>query len=95
MHQYEIVVVMRADLTAEDVTTHVDTITGWVTAREGQVVQVDHWGRRKLAYPIRKQRDGYYVLLKAELPPAAPVEIERNLRITEDILRFLVTREDA
>lgn len=94
MREYEIVVVVRADLAEEDLTSQVDAITGWITAREGNVKEVNHWGRRRLAYPIAKQQDGYYILFKAELPAAAPKEIERTLGITEGVLRYLVVRGD-
>ncbi len=94
MRNYEIMVVVRADLAEKDLNAQIDTIKGWVTAKDGQVNQVDPWGRRRLAYPVARQRDGYYVLIKAGLPASAPPEIERNLRISENVLRFLVIRED-
>lgn len=92
MRTYEIAVVMRGDLGDEDRTSLLDTIQGWIRANKGEVVKVDHWGRRRLAYQIGSQRDGYYTLITADLPAAAPAEIERNLRITENVLRFLITR---
>jgi small subunit ribosomal protein S6 len=55
---------------------------------------VDVWGRRRLAYPIRKQTEGQYVIISANLPPAATREIERNMRFTEQVMRFLVVRAD-
>jgi len=94
MRSYEIVVVVRADLSESDMTAQIETIKGWVTAREGSITQVDHWGRRRLAYPVARQRDGYYMLIKAELPATAPTEIERSLRLTENVLRFLVIRAE-
>lgn len=94
MRNYEIAVVVRADLAEADLTAQIETIKGWITARDGTITQVDQWGRRRLAYPIAKQRDGYYILLKAELPPHAPYEIERSLRLAESVLRFLVIRAD-
>ena len=94
MRKYEVVIVMRGDLADEDRTSQLDTIQGWIKASDGNVVKVDHWGRRRLAYQIRNQRDGYYTLILAELPAQAPAEIERNLRISENVLRFLITRED-
>ncbi len=92
MRQYEIMVVMRGDLSDEDRTNLVETIQTWIKNNQGQVAKVDNWGRRRLAYQIGNQRDGYYTLITADLPAKAPGEIERNLRITESVLRFLVTR---
>ena len=94
MRAYEVVAVLRADLSEEDQSTQIDTIKGWITTKDGNVSQVEHWGRRRLAYPIAKQRDGYYLLLKVEMPASALDELERNLRISENVLRFLVTREN-
>ncbi len=94
MREYEIMVIVRADLQEDDLTSHVETIKGWITAKEGTVNEVNHWGRRRLAYPIARQQDGYYILFKANLPASAPIELERNLRITEGVLRYLVVRRD-
>ena len=94
MRDYEIMVIVRADLAEDDLTSQIETIKGWVTTREGTVTEVNHWGRRRLAYPIAKQQDGYYILFKTQLPPTAPIEIERTLRITEGVLRYLVVRCD-
>lgn len=94
MRPYEIALVLRADLSEEDLKTQVDTIKGWIQSGSGAVNQVDTWGRRRLAYPIGKQHDGYYMFMKAELPSSLPFELERNLRINESVLRYLVTRED-
>ena len=94
MREYEIVVIVRADLQEDDLTAQVETIKGWITSRDGQVNEVNHWGRRRLAYPIARQQDGYYILFKANLPSTAPLEIERSLRIAEGILRYLVIRGD-
>jgi len=94
MREYEIMVVVRADLAEDDLTSQVENIKGWITAQEGTINEVTHWGRRRLAYPIARQQDGYYILFKTELPSMAPIELERTLRITEGVLRYLVVRKD-
>lgn len=91
MRTYEMAIVMRGDLSDEDRTHQLETIQGWVTNNGGTVAKVDNWGRRRLAYEISNQRDGYYTLITAELPAQAPIEIERNLRFNESVLRFLIT----
>jgi small subunit ribosomal protein S6 len=65
-----------------------------VAASGGQVTQVDLWGRRRLAYPIRKQSEGQYILMQTQMTPSAMREIERNLRLNEQILRFQIIRTD-
>jgi small subunit ribosomal protein S6 len=91
---YELMVVIQADLSDEDLNARIETIGDWVEANGGKVVGTERWGHRRLAYPIHKQRDGYYVLFRVEMPPTAPAEVERNLQIAEDVLRYLIVRED-
>jgi small subunit ribosomal protein S6 len=94
MHAYEVAVVVRADLSDQDRSVQIETFKGWISTQGGNVTQIDHWGRRRLAYPVSKQRDGYYLLMKAEMPATALAEIERSLRLSENVLRFLITREN-
>lgn len=95
MRQYELGVVLRADLSEAERTGQLETLQTWVESAGGKVVEVDHWGRRRLAYPINKQRDGYYLFYTLELPPNAPVDLERNMTIAENFLRYLITRKEV
>ena len=94
LRTYEMAVVMRGDLPEEGRTDQLDTIQGWIEANQGSVTKIDDWGRRRLAYEIRDQRDGFYSIITAELPAHAPAEIERNMHISDNILRYLIIRED-
>ncbi len=60
----------------------------------GKSLKVDRWGKRRMAYPIKKRHDGVYVFIQAEMPPQAGATLERNLRLTEQVLRFLLTAQD-
>ena len=91
MRTYEMAIVMRGDLADEDRASQLETIQGWVKTNGGNIAKVDNWGRRRLAYEINNQRDGYYTLITAEMPAQAPHELERNLRINENVVRFLIT----
>jgi small subunit ribosomal protein S6 len=71
-----------------------DKAKGWVTTGGGNVTQVDLWGRRRLAYPIRKQKEGQYVLMQTEMEANGTHELERNLRLNEQVMRFQVVRTD-
>jgi small subunit ribosomal protein S6 len=73
----------------------VDKVKGWITDSGGQVPKVDLWGKRQLAYPIRKQKEGQYVLIHSQLEPSHCVELERNLRIQEPVLRYLLAAQEA
>jgi small subunit ribosomal protein S6 len=73
----------------------VDRVAGWVTADGGSINKIDVWGKRTLAYPIRKKTEGLYVLLNTSILPEQTVVIERNMRLTEPIMRFLITSKDV
>jgi small subunit ribosomal protein S6 len=94
MRSYEIMFIAHPDLDDTSLTALLDRAKSWVTNSGGQVTQLDVWGRRRLAYPIRKQHEGQYVLMQTQLPPAATSEVERNLRLTEQVMRFQVVRTD-
>ena len=91
---YEVTFVVRPDIDETAFTTVVDKVKGWITAAGGVVTQANIWGRRRLAYPIKKLTEGQYVLLLADLPTQALAGLERDLRLSEEVLRFLLVRAD-
>ena len=95
MRKYEVAFIAQADLDEASLSALVEKAKGWVTAAGGQVAQVDLWGRRRLAYPIHKQNEGQYVLIQAEMNPAASHDVERSLRLTEQVIRFQIIRTDV
>ena len=92
MRRYELMLVLRPDLAEDRVQATLDRITRSISAADGELVKVSPWGRRRLAYQIGAYREGSYYIVLFDAPPAAVEEIERGLRITEELLRFLVTR---
>jgi small subunit ribosomal protein S6 len=88
------IVILRADLSETDQSEMFDTIGSWIEASQGEVASIDHWGRRRMAYEIDGQRDGYYILYQLNLPPQAPAELERDLRLNENVLRHLIIRKE-
>jgi len=84
--------VLRPDAPDERAAAVIDRTTRYVVASGGQIVKVAPWGRRRLAYPIDRYRDGSYHIVVFESPAEAIAELERSLQITEDVLRYLVTR---
>jgi len=95
VRNYEVAFIAQADLDESALNTLMEKAKGWVTATGGQVTQVDLWGRRRLAYPIRKQHEGQYILMQTQMSANATREIERNLRLTEQVIRFQIIRTDA
>jgi len=94
MREYEIVFIVHPDLDETATNEVVERVKTWITEAEGSVDKVDPWGKRKLAYPIRKQTEGQYFLFKAHMNPAFVAEMERNLRFQEPVIRFLITVVD-
>lgn len=95
MHTYELILIVHPELEDSAFKELVEKIKGWITAAGGQVSKVDLWGKRQLAYPVRKQKEGQYVLIHSQLNPAFCTELERNLKIQESVMRFLLTAQEA
>lgn len=92
---YEIAVVLRLDPNEEVLNAQIQEIQSWIEADElGTVTNADRWGRRKLAYEIDKQREGYYVFFYSDVDPKNLPEMERNLRLATHVLRYLVVRPE-
>jgi small subunit ribosomal protein S6 len=93
MNQYEIAVLYHPDLEIdlEKATSRVEKI---FTDNGGKVVNADNWGKRKLAYPIKKNEHAVYVFYTLELPAESVRKIESTLNITDEVVRFLITRPD-
>ncbi len=89
---YEVTFIVRPDMDEAGFTTIVDKVKGWITAAGGSITQTNVWGRRRLAYPINKMTEGQYVLVLADIPAQALAGLERDLRLSEEILRFLIVR---
>lgn len=92
MRRYELMLVLKPDAPDERASAVIDRTTRFVVASGGQIVKVAPWGRRRLAYPIDRYREGSYHIVVFEAPAEAIAEMERSLHITEEVLRYLVTR---
>jgi len=84
--------IISPEVTEEDVPGTIDKVSEFITSRGGEITQVDRWGRRKLAYPINRFREGNYVLSRFKLKPGLTTELESSLRISEKVLRHLLVR---
>ena len=92
MANYESVIIARQDLGSSQVNTLVEELTGVIKAEGGEVVKVDNWGLKNLAYRVKKNRKGYYVLLDIVAPASAISEYGRRLRLNEDVIRYMTVR---
>jgi small subunit ribosomal protein S6 len=95
VRDYELMVVLDPNLDETAIEALNTRIQAMVTQRGGTVESVDTWGRKRLAYPIGRFRDGFYVLNRVQLPPNAAVEIERALKLTESVIRHLLVRSEG
>lgn len=94
MRRYELMLVLRPDAAEDRAAAVIDRATRHVVASGGQIVKVAPWGRRRLAYPNERYREGSYHILVFEAPADAILELERGLAITEEVLRHLVVRQE-
>jgi small subunit ribosomal protein S6 len=94
MRKYELVCIINPDLDETAFNGVVDKVKGWVVDSTGTIDKVEVWGRRRLAYSIKKQREGQYVLLNLSLEPSATVTLDQNLRFLEPVIRYMITAVD-
>ena len=92
---YENIFIARQDISTAQVEALADTFANLVAENGGKVEKREYWGLRNLSYRIKKNRKGHYVLFNLEAPAAAVSELERNMRINEDVLRYLTIRVEA
>lgn len=90
MRNYEVIFIVHPDLDENALKSVVDRVEGWIKDAGGSVDKIDNWGRRRLAYAIRKQREGQYVYIEAQFAPTFSAELERNLRFLESVMRFSI-----
>ena len=95
MPLYECVLIARNDVTQQQVETLADEIGARLEGEGGAVKKREYWGLRSLAYRIKKNRKGHYMLLGLDAPPASINEMERLLRLNEDVLRFMTIRTET
>lgn len=95
MNKYELAVVVNAKLEDDARAATVEKVKEYITRYNGNITNVDDWGKRKLAYEIQKMSEGYYYFIQFEAEADAPAEIERHVRIMENVLRYLCVRQDA
>ncbi len=94
MRDYELVTVFNPEIGDDATPQAIERLGAQIAARGGEVVETNHWGRRKLAYPINQFYEGNYVVTQMRMEPLRTRELEASLRITEDVLRHLLVRTD-
>ena len=95
MNKYELAVVVNAKIEDDARLATIERVQRYVTRFGGTITNVDEWGKRKLAYEIQKMREGFYYFISFEAEASAPAEIEGRLRIMDNVIRFLVVKQEA
>ena len=95
LHEYELVFILAPDAPDESVEGITNSITQFISGKDGVIVNVEQWGKKKLAYPIKHSSEGNYVLVRFQMSPAFCQELEASLEISEDVLRHLLIRLDS
>ena len=95
MNKYELTVVVNAKIEDDVRVATVEKVKECVARYGGTVTNVDEWGKKRLAYEIQKMKEGFYYFIQFEADATAPAEIERHVRIMENVIRYLCVRQEA
>ncbi len=95
MNKYELALVVSTKLEDEARDAVVEKAKGYITRYDGTITEVEEWGKKRLAYEIQKMHEGFYYFIHFEAPSTAPAEIERHVRIMDNVLRYLVVKSEA
>ena len=94
MNSYEVLYILKPDMEEEARKALIEKFSAIITGDGGEVDNVDEWGLRRLAYPINYITDGYYVLVNFKANSDIPAELQRNFKISEEVIRFMVVKKD-
>ena len=95
MNKYELAVVVSAKLEDEARAEVIEKVKAMITRFGGNVTDVDEWGKRRFAYEIQKMKEGFYYFIQFEAESSAPAEIESRIRIMDNVLRYLVVKNET
>jgi small subunit ribosomal protein S6 len=92
IREYEVVMILSPEATEEEIAAAIERVDGLITGGGGTAGEHNNWGLKRLAYPVQKFREGIYILVKFSMDSSAVTELNRSLKASEDIIRFLVTK---
>ena len=94
MNKYELAVVVSARIEDDVRNATVEKAKDYIARFGGNVTEVEDWGKKRLAYEVQKMREGFYYFIQFDAEPAVPAQLEQNVRIMDNVLRFLCVRKD-
>ena len=95
MNKYELALVLSAKVEDEVREATLEKAKGYITRYNGTITEVEEWGKKRLAYEIKKMHEGFYYFIQFEADAACPAEVERHVRIMDNVLRYLVVSKEA
>lgn len=95
MNKYELALVVNAKIEDDARVATVEKVKEYVTKFGGTITNVDEWGKKRLAYDIQKMREGFYYFIQFDADETVPGNVEKNVRIMENVIRFLCIKQDA
>ena len=95
MNKYELALVVNAKIEDEAREAVVEKAKNYVTRYGGTITEVEEWGKKRLAYEVQKMREGFYYFIQFEAEPTCPAEVERHVRIMDNVMRYLVVKKEA
>jgi small subunit ribosomal protein S6 len=94
MRKYETILILNPDLEDEQIQSTIEKVKGIITQASGEILKVEDWGKRKLAYEVKKKDKGHYFLIHLSGSPALLFELERNFRVMDAVMKFQTVRLD-
>ena len=95
MSKYDLALVVNAKIEDEAREAVVEKAKGYVARYGGTVTEVEEWGKKRLAYEVQKMREGFYYFIQFEADATCPAEVERHVRIMDNVMRYLVVKKEA
>ena len=95
MMKYELALVLSAKIEDEERAAMVEKVQAMITTAGATITNVDEWGKKQLAYEIQKMKEGYYYFIQFEADATCPAEVERHVRIMDNVMRYLVVKKEA
>ncbi|HHW40104.1 MAG TPA: 30S ribosomal protein S6 [Syntrophomonadaceae bacterium] len=95
MRPYEVLFVLKPDLEEDAINAAIEKFANLIQQNQGTVEQVNRWGKKRMAYEIKKYRDGYYTLILFQGEPATAKELDRVMRLSDEVLRHIIVRREA
>lgn len=95
MNKYELALVVNAKIEDEERVAVVEKAKALIARFNGNVTEVEEWGKKRLAYEVQKMREGFYYFIQFEAEATCPAEVERRVRIMDNVLRYLVVKKEA